>query len=104
MLGKGTKIYSILRMKCPRCHEGSFYDSHPYHFSKMGIVKKKCSKCDMKFSLEPSFYQGSYYVTYALGVALFITVWLLQLLFFPDIGPGTLLWSMLISLILFGLV
>ena len=29
MLGKGTKLYSILRLKCPRCQEGDFYKGHP---------------------------------------------------------------------------
>ena len=91
MLGKGTKLYSIIRFKCPRCHEGDFYKNHPYSYSGMGRVKENCSKCDLKYNIEPSFYQGSYYVTYALGVALFIAVWILQLFFFPDVGPGTLL-------------
>ena len=100
MLGKGTKLYGILKMKCPRCHEGSFYNSHPYNFSKMGEVNKQCSKCNLKFSLEPSFYQGSYYVAYALGVVLFIIIGVLKLLFFPTIGPGALLLTILISLML----
>ena len=30
MLKKGTKIYSVLRGKCPRCHEGGFFK---YSFS-----------------------------------------------------------------------
>ena len=102
MLGKGTKLYSIIRFKCPRCHEGDFYKNHPYSYSGMGRVKENCSKCDLKYNIEPSFYQGSYYVTYGLGVALFIAVWILQLFFFPDVGPGTLLISILISLLLFS--
>ncbi len=102
MIGKGTKLYSILRMKCPRCHKGSFFKSHPYDFSKMGEVKEECSECKLRYSLEPSFYQGSYYVAYALGVALFITVWVLKLVFFPNLGPGGLLITILVSLFLFS--
>ena len=99
MLGKGTKVYSILRMKCPRCHEGDFYKGSPYKFSTMGRVQDYCPKCELKFNIEPSFYQGSYYVAYALGVALFVTIWVLKLLFFPNVGPKTLLISVLISLV-----
>lgn len=102
MLGKGTKLYSILRLKCPRCHEGDFYKGHPYNYSAMGRVKEHCSKCNLKYNIEPSFYHGSYYVTYALGVALFIVVWVLQLIFFPNVGPGTLLISILVSLLVFS--
>ena len=102
MFGKGTKLYSIVRMKCPRCHEGSFYKGHPYKFSTMGEVKESCSKCNLKYSIEPSFYQGSYYVAYALGVALFVVVWILKLIFFPESGPGLLLISILLSLLVFS--
>ena len=102
MLGKGTKLYSILRLKCPRCQEGDFYKGHPYSYSGMGRVKENCSKCGFKYNIEPSFFQGSYYVTYALGVTLFIAVLILQLLFFPGVGPGTLLLAMSISLLIFS--
>ncbi|MBV1923428.1 MAG: DUF983 domain-containing protein [Flavobacteriaceae bacterium] len=97
MFGKGTKLYSILRFKCPRCHEGDFFQGHAYNFSKMGKVKEYCPKCNLKYSIEPSFYYGSYYVTYALGCALFIAIWVLKLLLFPDLSPWGLLMTILIS-------
>ena len=100
MLGKGTKVYSIFRMKCPRCHEGDFYKGHPYKYSTMGRVHESCSKCDLKYNIEPSFFQGSYYVVYALGVALLVTVSVLIFLFYPDAGPMDYLMSIIISLIL----
>lgn len=65
----------------------------------MGKVKDRCSKCNLKFSIEPSFYQGSYYVVYALGVALFVTVSVLKLIFYPKTGPGMLLTAIFISLL-----
>ncbi|AXT59512.1 DUF983 domain-containing protein [Aquimarina sp. AD10] len=100
MIGKGTKLYSILRMKCPRCHEGDFFEGHPYNLSTMGKVKSHCPKCDVKYSIEPSFYQGSYYVVYSLGVALFIGIWVLKAILFPEAGPGILLLSIFGSLVL----
>jgi uncharacterized protein (DUF983 family) len=103
MLGKGTKLYSILRLKCPRCNEGDFYKGHPYSYSGMGKVKENCSECKLKYNIEPWFFQGSYYVAYALGVALFIAVCVLKLIFFPNMGPGTLLISVIVSFIVFSL-
>jgi len=88
---KGTKLYSILKMKCPSCQEGDFFEGRPYNLSKMGKVKKECPKCSLKYEREPGFFQGSYYVSYALGVALFITVGILNFLFFPNSGPTQLL-------------
>lgn len=100
MIGKGTKVYSVFKMKCPRCHEGDFYKGHPYKYSTMGRVHENCSKCDLKYNIEPSFFQGSYYVAYALGVALLIAVSVIKLIFFPEAGPLDLLISIIVSLIL----
>jgi len=85
-------------MKCPRCHEGDFYKGHPYKFSTMGEVKEECSECKLKYNIEPSFYHGSYYVTYALGVALFVLVGVLTYLFIPNAGPKTILIAIFVSL------
>jgi len=100
MLGKGTKLYSVLRMKCPKCHEGNFFEGHPYKFSTMGRVNKKCSKCDTKFEIETGFYQGSYYVSYGLGVALFVAVVVINTLIFDTLSPAPLMLSFLFALIL----
>ena len=43
---KGTKLYSIFKGKCPRCHEGDFFvEKHPYKLSKMAHIHKACSVC-----------------------------------------------------------
>ncbi len=85
MFRKGTKLYSILRFKCPHCHDGPFFESsNLYNLKKMGEVRKSCPKCARKYSSEPGFYQGSYYVTYALGVALFVAFWVSSLVLFNE--------------------
>lgn len=96
---KGTKLYSILKMKCPQCQEGDFFVGHPYKLSTMGEVKKRCPKCNQKFELETGFYQGSYYVSYALGVALFVTVVVLNYIFRETITPTSLMVSFVLALI-----
>ncbi|MGV6832267.1 MAG: DUF983 domain-containing protein [bacterium] len=97
---KGTKLYGILRMKCPHCQEGDFFEGHPYNLSKMGKVKKRCEKCNQKFEIETGFYQGSYYVSYALGVALFVAVVVLNYIFRDDVTPTSLMVSFVFSLFL----
>ena len=69
-LQKGQKLYSILKFKCPHCHEGEFFeDRNPYNLSSMSKTFERCPKCDRKFSMEPGFYYGAMYVSYAIGVA-----------------------------------
>ncbi len=88
MIGKGTKLNSILRMKCPRCQEGDFFVSHPYDLKNAGNIHEHCPKCNLKYEMEPGFYQGAMYVSYALGVALFVTLWVSFNLFFPSLSTG----------------
>lgn len=95
---KGTKLYSILNMRCPHCQESKFFVGHPYRFSTMGEVKKRCEKCNQKFELETGFYQGSYYVSYGLGVALFVAVAVLNIIFREEITPGSLMISFVLAL------
>ena len=88
VFSKGSKFYSIFKMRCPRCQEGDFFKSHPYNLKKAGDIYKNCPKCDLKYSPEPGFYFGALFVSYALGVALFVTFWVAFNLFFEDMAVG----------------
>lgn len=96
MIKKGTKVYSILKSKCPHCHEGDFFEGSFFKAQ----VKERCDVCNERFSKEPGFYQGSYYVVYALGVAIFVTIWVSINLFFSSIGFDATLIAIVAGLIL----
>ncbi|SNR41193.1 Protein of unknown function [Maribacter sedimenticola] len=100
MLLKGTKLYSILFIKCPRCHKGEFLEANPYKLSNFNKVKKHCPKCDLKYSIEPSFYTGSMYVSYAVGIAVAVAVYMLTLLFGLQTSIGTLFTLIVVALVL----
>ncbi|MFN8355038.1 MAG: DUF983 domain-containing protein [Spirosomataceae bacterium] len=70
---KGSKLYSILFNKCPRCHEGQFFKNPPYHPTKFGEINARCSVCDESLERETGFYFGAMYVSYAFYVALTVT-------------------------------
>jgi len=84
-LQQGTKIYSIVKFKCPRCNQGDFFTSRAYDLPNMGKVHEKCSECGLKYAKEPGFFYGAMYVSYALGVALFVAVIVLYYLIFRRI-------------------
>ncbi len=74
MLGKGTKLYSIITGVCPKCHEESmFKNKNPYILSQALSMHERCSNCKTKYKIEPSFFYGSMYVSYPVGIA-FATV------------------------------
>ena len=113
MLKKGTKIYSVLRGKCPSCHKGDFFKhSFTMNLFRVNKIKKTCSCCDLKYMIEPAFYFGALYVSYGITVALcivtfvisklmlnvalltsFITIFVVLILFIPvNLRLSRILW------------
>lgn len=83
MFKKGTKLYSILNSKCPRCQEGNFFkNGFTFNLSRITKIHANCPSCDLKYMLEPSFYFGAMYVSYGLIVGLSITTFLIATLIF----------------------
>lgn len=80
---KGTKIYSILTGSCPVCHQESMYaEANPYKFSKTLKMHERCSHCGTKYKIEPSFFYGAMYVSYAVGIAFAVTAFVISFLLF----------------------
>jgi len=100
MLKKGSKLKSILIIKCPRCHQGEFLEKGVYDFSAYTSVRKNCPKCELKYRLEPSFYYGSMYVAYALGVAVMIAITLLSYLLLGEFLLITTFTSIIIAVVI----
>lgn len=63
---KGKKIYSIINFKCPRCHDGDLFETSAYAFKGALTMPKYCQVCHQKFELEPGFYWGSIFISYAI--------------------------------------
>jgi uncharacterized protein (DUF983 family) len=99
---KGSKLYSIATMTCPQCQESQMMVANPYRFSTMGEVKDKCEVCGLDLKPEPGFYYGAMYVSYALGVAVFVTIWASCNWFFDNVGVWTQISLVLIALIGLG--
>ncbi len=69
MLKKGTKLYSVLKLKCPKCHDGNLYlTQNPYNLKDFDKMPKYCPCCGQKYDIEPGFYLGAMYVSYLITV------------------------------------
>ncbi|AXT19085.1 DUF983 domain-containing protein [Flavobacteriaceae bacterium AU392] len=70
MLKKGNKLYGILSGRCPKCHAESMYiNKNAYRISETLKMHERCSNCNTKYKIEPSFFYGSMYVSYGVGIA-----------------------------------
>jgi len=64
-------------MKCPRCRRGPmFKDQNPFKSLRLSHIFNmydNCPVCHQKYDLEPGFWYGTGYVSYALAVAVSAT-------------------------------
>lgn len=89
MCKKGSKLYSIFKLKCPRCHEGDTFETNSWSFVKPFDMLQRCPKCDLDYFPEPGYYYGAMFISYIW------TGWFC--LFFLGVFYGILGWSQLAS-------
>ena len=83
MLKKGNKLYSILTGTCPKCQEESMYVAqNPYKIGHLFKMHERCSHCGTKYKIEPSFFYGAMYVSYAVGIAFAVAAFVIARLVF----------------------
>ena len=99
MWKKGSKLYSVWHNKCPRCQEGDFFVKPAgFRFKDNLKTHENCSNCGLKYMIEPSFFYGAMYVSYAITVAMAVAVFVICQLF--DLSLVASLISILVVLIL----
>lgn len=85
---KGTKIYSIFTGSCPVCQNGAMYKKrNPYLLQHTLDMYERCSHCNTKYKIEPSFFYGAMYVSYAVGIAFAVAAFVIA---FFGFGLGRL--------------
>ena len=45
----------------------------------------RCKKCDLKFEIEPGFFFGSMYVSYAITVFISLLIWIIFTYYFSEL-------------------
>ena len=67
-------FWAIATMKCPRCRRGKmFRDNNAYRKLSLKHIfdmYDNCPECAQKYDMEPGFWYGTSYVSYALTIAI----------------------------------
>ena len=85
ILKKGNKLYSILTGKCPKCHHELMYKtSNAYVLSQTLKMHERCGHCQTKYKIEPSFFYGSMYVSYGVGIAFAVAAFIISNVIFDS--------------------
>ncbi|WP_299129835.1 DUF983 domain-containing protein [uncultured Winogradskyella sp.] len=101
MIRKGMKLYSILFGTCPKCHHETMYaNKNPYVLSDTLKINENCSHCNTKYRMEPSFFYGSMYVSYGVGIAFAVAAFVVSYLLLES-SIDTAFISIVITLVVF---
>jgi uncharacterized protein (DUF983 family) len=87
---KGKKLYSILKLKCPRCQEGNlFLVNNPYNLKMFDKMPDKCTVCGEDFVRESGFYWGAMMISHATTTLLAVVIHLIVYTFYGwEIAPN----------------
>lgn len=76
MIKEGSKLYSIIRFKCPQCHKGDLYiNQNPYSFNQFFDMYEHCDHCNLRYEQEPGYFYGAMYASYALSIIIVGIIW-----------------------------
>ncbi|MCE7041720.1 DUF983 domain-containing protein [Dyadobacter sp. CY312] len=96
-----SKLYSVARMKCPRCHKGNLFSTrNPYSFKGALDMPDRCTECNQDFKIEPGFYIGALWTSFP--IVIFIMT-LLSIFFLAYLKMDMNWFFVVITAILFSL-
>ena len=68
-----SQFKAALHAKCPKCRTGNMFENSIYSF-KGQKMHSECPHCGFHFEIEPGFFYVAMFVSYAINVALMVTV------------------------------
>jgi hypothetical protein len=74
LFGRGTWLYSVGLLKCPRCSKGDLFPTKTFSFRKSFDMHDNCPHCKQKFALEPGFWFGSMFISYILSAFMLFAI------------------------------
>ena len=77
MSQNSSVLISVVKLKCPKCHEGDlFINKNIFKYKGFFDMPNNCTKCDQDFQIEPGFYYGAMYSSYAITIIINAAVFL----------------------------
>ncbi len=87
-MGEQTKLNAVINARCPQCREGRLFKYKFWNLLKFSQMYEHCPTCNLRYEVEPGFWFGAMYVSYALTVGIMVVGGIVIYNFFGD--PGAL--------------
>ena len=79
-----SRFQAILEARCPRCREGKMFVFPAFRIPNFSQMHTHCPHCNLRFEVEPGFFIGAMYISYAMSIAVFVVVAALVYLIFNN--------------------
>ncbi|MTI31346.1 DUF983 domain-containing protein [Xanthovirga aplysinae] len=94
-----SRVLNIIKEKCPKCEKGEiFQNKGNILLLKYPRMRKQCPHCSHTFEIEPGFFTGAMYVSYALIILEMVTIFFISLFLVENVM--NILWGFTIGIIL----
>lgn len=77
-----------------------YVEKNPYKMGSLIKMNDDCSHCKLHYQIEPSFFYGAMYVSYAVGIAFAVAAFVISFVFF-DSDLLTAFYAIIATLIVF---
>ncbi len=79
-----SRINAILAAKCPQCRKGDIFPFRAYDLKHFAKMYESCTYCGRSYEVEPGFFMGAMYVSYAFCVFVLVLIGILMFIIFAD--------------------
>ena len=69
-----SKLVAMSQGRCPQCREGKMFKYPSWRVDKFSEMYEKCPTCGLKFEVEPGFWFGAMFISYANTVGLLVVL------------------------------
>jgi uncharacterized protein (DUF983 family) len=79
-----SKLHAIINARCPNCHEGRLFKYKWWNLLNFAQMHENCPHCDLRYEVEPGFFYGAMYISYAFTVGIMLVGGIVVFNFFND--------------------
>lgn len=90
-----NKLISIVKGKCPQCQSGKMFKFSALKINKFMEMFEICNVCGLKFEIEPGYFWGAMYVSYAITTGIMLVI---GGLIYLTVGPKAGFWGFIIPI------
>ena len=81
-----SKVYQVLRLKCPNCGKGDVFKKSKDAFKLFPEMIETCENCHHHYDREPGYFLGAMYASYGLAVFEGLSSFVIVYFFLPGIS------------------